>query len=214
MKYFRIIIITSVLLLILAACGKTNGKDESGKTVVDKKAGQETNEISVVFSDQEQYQPGAFELQKTLGFISGMRYDAKSTAKHAYVAFANYNVKLGLFSVELPQEPGQIVIVVSFKTEHKEVPFEQQMTEYTKMQVPTGAYQPGWMAEGRCFQVHYFVSGESGGPSISGQGASGTATLTLSTPEKVSGSLDFTSLKGSTMKGTFNVKIEKDLWTN
>lgn len=200
MKFQSIISILAVFLLILAACGKTTGQD--------------TNEISVVFSDQEQYRPGAFELQKTLGFISGMRYDAKSTAKHAYVAFANYHVKLGLYSVELPQEPGQIVIVVSFKTEHKEIPFEQQMTEYAKMQVPTGTYQPGWMAEGRCFQVHYFVSGESGGPSISGQGASGTASLTLSTPEKVSGSINFTSPKGSTIKGTFNVKIEKDLWKN
>lgn len=76
---------------------------------------------------------GAFELKKTLGFISGMRYNAKSTAKHAYVAFANYDAQLGLFAVEVPKEPGRI---------------------------------------------------------------------------------DFTSPNGSTIKGTFNVKIEKDLWMN
>lgn len=212
MKYLRVIAITAVLLLILSACGKTESKEGSTESAASQTGGKETNEISVVFNDQEQYNPGAFELKKTLAYISGMRYNAKSTAKLVYVAFANYDAKLGPYYVEVPTEPGQIVIVLSFKTENKETAFEQQMEEYAKMKVPVGTYEPSWMGEGKCFQVHYFVGGESDGPPLSGQGAVGTATLTTSTPERVSGSIDFTSPNGSTIKGTFNVKIEKDLW--
>lgn len=213
MKYLRVIAIIAALLLIITACGDTNGKEDSTEPAVSQTEGKETNEISVVFSDQEQYNPGTFELKKTLAFISGMRYNAKSTAKLIYVAFANYDeAKIGSYSVEVPKEPGQIVIVVSFKTENKETAFEQQMDEYAKMKVQTGTYEPSWMGEGKCFQVNYFVAGQIGGPSISGHGAKGTATLTTSTPGKVSGSINFTSPKGSTIKGTFNVKIEKDLW--
>ena len=200
MRSLCTIIITAALLIIYVACGD--------------KSNQVTNEISVVFSDQEQYNPGVFELEKTLGYISGMRYNAKSTAKLLYIAFANYDAQIGPYSVEAPQEPGQIVLVLSFKTENKEIPLEQQMDEYTKMKVPAGIYEPGWMCEGRCFQVYYFVGGQSGGPTISDLGATGTATLSASTPEKVSGSIDFTSPNGTTIKGTFNVKIEKDLWQN
>lgn len=212
MKYIRVIIIAATLLIIYSACGKTNGDGDSAESGSRQKAGKETNEISVVFSNQEEHHPGAFELKKTLAFISGMRYNAESTAKLAYVAFANYDAELGLYSVEMPEEPGQIVIIVSFKTENKEIALEQQMDEYAKMKVPTGIYEPAWMGEGKCFQVNYFVAGQSGGPSISDQGATGTATLTTSTSGKVKGSINFTSPNGSTIKGTFNVKIEKDLW--
>lgn len=198
MKYLFTFGITVTLLLTLAACGNGNGK--------------ETNEISVIFKDKELHNPGAFELKKSLGFISGMRYNGKSTAKLAYVVFANYEAQLGSYSVEPPKEAGQIAILVSFKTENKEIPFSQQMEEYAKMKVPIGDFEPSWMGEGKSFQVTYFVGGQSGGPAMSGTGASGTASLTVSTPEKVSGSINFTSVNGSTIKGTFNVKIIKDLW--
>lgn len=213
MKYSGFFIITAILLLIFASCGKTGNNGNSTQPAASQTGTKETNELNVVFNNQEDYSPGTFELKKTIAFISGMRYNAVSTAKHVYVAFANYDgVKLGPYAVETPKEPGQIVIVVSFKTVNKEVPFEQQMEEYAKMRVLPGTYEPAWMGEGQCFQVHYFVTGQSSGPSISGEGASGTATLTTSTPERVSGSINFTSPKGSTIKGTFNVKIEKDLW--
>lgn len=204
MKYLLTIVITAALVFSLSACGGGNSGEAAG----------EKNELSVVFSDKEDNKPGAFELKKTLAFISGMRYNAKSTAKLVYVAFANYEVKLGLYAIEMPKEPGQIVIVVSFKTENKVMPMQQQMEEYAKMKVPTGTFEPCWMGSGKCFQATYYVGGQSGGQAISGSGASGTATLTTSTAEKVSGSIDFTSVNGSTMKGTFNVKIEKDLWKN
>ena len=212
MKYLLSIVITAALLLALPACGGGNGKEDSPGSAVSQTAAKAASEISVVFSDKEQYNPGAFELKKSLGFISGMRYNAESTAKLAYVVFANYEAQLGLYGVEMPKEAGQIAIVISFKTENKAIPMQQQMEEYAKMQVPTGSFQPSWMGEGKSFQVSYFVGGQNDGPGISGDGSSGTAALTTSTPEKLSGSIDFTSANGSTIKGTFNVKVEKDLW--
>ncbi|UCH94275.1 MAG: hypothetical protein JSV88_28960 [Candidatus Aminicenantes bacterium] len=212
MKYLLTVVITAALLLAFPACGQKDSKEDSPESAVSQTGGEGTNEISVTFSDQEEYTPGAFELKKTFAFISGMRYNAKSTAKLAYVVFANYEAVLGSYGVELPKEAGQIAIVVAFKTESKEIPFEQQMEEYAKMTVPTGTFEPSWMGDEKSFQVSYFVGGEGGGPGISGSGASGTATLTTSTPKKVSGAIDFTSPNGSTIKGTFNVKIEKDLW--
>jgi hypothetical protein len=213
MKYLLTIVITTALLLALPACGGGNGKEESAEPAVSKTESKAASEINVVFSDKEEYKPGAFELKKAFGFISGMRYNAKSTAKLAYVVFANYDeAQVGLYGVEPPKEAGQIAIVVSFKTENKETTMQEQMEEYAKMEVPTETYPPCWMGEGKCFQVTYFVGGESGGPAMSGDGASGTAGLTSSTPGKLSGSIDFTSVNGSTIKGTFNVKVEKDLW--
>jgi len=212
MKYLLTILITAALLVALPACGNGNGKEDSTGSAVSQTAAKAASDINVVFSDKEQYNPGAFELKKALGFISGMRYNAESTAKLAYVVFANYEAQLGLYGVEMPKEAGQIAIVVSFKTDNKAIPMQQQMEEYAKMQVPTGTFQPSWMGDGKSFQVTYFVGGQSDGPGISGDGASGTATLTISTTEKLSGSIDFTSVNGSTIKGTFNVKVEKDLW--
>lgn len=214
-------IIAACLILLFAGCGGSDNNLDTAdlansnlEKTASKTAGKEKNILNVEFSNMEQYSPGTFELKKTLGYISGMRYNAKSTAKLVYIAFANYDPTLGPYSVNVPKEPGQIVIVLSFKTENKEIPLEQQMDEYAKMAVPTGTYEPAWMGEGQCFQVYYFVGGEEGGPPISDQGASGTATLTTSTPKQVSGRIDFRSPNGTTIKGTFNVKITKELWKN
>jgi hypothetical protein len=212
MKYLLTILITAALLFALPACGPGEGKEDSADSAVSQTEDKAVNEISVVFSDKEQYSPGAFELKKTFGFISGMRYNAESTAKLGYVVFANYDAQLGAYGLEPPKEAGQIAIVVSFKTDSKVIPFQQQMEEYAKMEVPTGTFQPSWMGEGKSFQVTYYVGGQSGGLAMSVDGASGTATLATSTPGKLSGSIDFTSANGSTIKGTFNVKVEKDFW--
>jgi hypothetical protein len=214
MKYLLSIIIALALLIALPACGNGNGKEDATGPAVSETAAKAASEISVVFSDKEEYKPGAFELKKAFAYISGMRYNAEATAKLAYVVFANYDARLGPYSVDMPKEAGQIVIEVAFKTENKVTSMQQQMEEYAKMQVPTGTFQPAWMGDGQCFQVTYYVGGESGGLGMSHTGASGTATLTTSTPEKLSGSIDFTSVNGSTIKGTFNVKVEKDLWKN
>jgi hypothetical protein len=214
MKCLISIIITLALLIALPACGNGNGKEDSKEPAVSETAAKAASEISVVFNDKEEYHPGAFELKKAFGFISGMRYNAEATAKLAYIVFANYDAQLGPYSVDMPKEAGQIAIEVAFKTENKVTSMQQQMEEYAKMKVTTGDFQPAWMGEGKSFQVTYYVGGESGGMGMSGTGASGTATLTTSTPEKLIGSIDFTSVKGSTIKGTFNVKVEKDLWKN
>jgi len=214
MKYLLTIVITAALLIALPACGNGNGKEGAKEPAVSETATKAAGELNVVFSDKEDYKPGAFELKKAFAYIAGMRYNAEATAKLAYIVFANYDAQLGLYGVDMPKDAGQIAIVVSFKTENKEIPMQQQMDEYAKMQVPTGTFQPAWMGDGKCFQVTYFVGSETGGPAISGDGASGTATLTTSTPEKLIGSIDFTSVNGSTIKGTFNVKVEKDMWKN
>lgn len=212
MKNFRVVAILISVLLVLAACGGGEKPADTTKEAAAPAKAKGTNELTVVFSDQEQFNPGTFQLKKTMAYISGMRYNAKSTAKHLYVAFANYDAQLGMYAVDVPKEAGQVVIVFSFKTANKEVPFEQQMAEYAKMQVPTGTYEPAWMGEGKTFQVHYHVGGQDGGPGISGDGAKGTATLTTSTAERAAGTIDFISPNGSTFKGSFDVKIEKDMW--
>jgi hypothetical protein len=214
-----------VLLLSAANCGNgksggdsqssavsQSGESQAGKTADSQDQGSNSAELNVVFNAGEMHSPGTFELKKTFAFIAGMRYNAKSTAKLVYVAFANYDAKLGYYNVDPPKEAGQIMILVSFKTESIEMPMEKQMEEYAKMQVPTGTYKPSWMGDERSFQVVYYMGPNLGGPGLSGSGSSGTAVLTSSTPERVSGSIDFTSEKGSTIKGTFNVKIEKDTW--
>jgi hypothetical protein len=205
MKYLLTIGISMALLLTAVNCG--NGKSGGGQD-----QGGDTSQLTVAFNERELHNPGAFQLKKTFAFIAGMRYNAKSTAKLVYVAFANYDAALGLYTADPPKQAGQILILVSFKTDNKEIPLEKQMEEYAKMQVPTGTYQPSWMGKGGSFQVVYFMGPDLGGPALSGTGSSGTAVLTASSPGRVSGSIDFTSENGSTIKGTFNVKIEKDMW--
>lgn len=203
MKHLRIVFFILVSMTVAAACG--GGSDSAGDS-------SEANEISVNFSADEENSPGAFQLKETVAYISGMRYNAKSTAKLVYVVFADYPVELSPYGgIMPPKEAGQIAIVVAFKTESKEVPMEQQMEEYNKMEVPTGTYPPSWMGDEKSFQVSYWVT-QQNGIGISGEGASGNAVLTSSTPGHVSGSIDFKSEKGSTIKGTFTAKIQKDFW--
>ena len=99
MKSLWALLIVIALLVSFAACGGTNGKEGSSDNAVSKSGGKETNELSVVFNDREQFKPGAFELKKTVAYISGMYYNGKAVAKHVYVAFANYeDAKIGLYS--------------------------------------------------------------------------------------------------------------------
>ena len=211
MKYLSIVFFIVVAMVTVVACGGGAGTgDTPAASKGDDSSG--ASEISVNFSADEENSPGVFQLKETVGFISGMRYNAQSTAKLAYVAFANYPVELSPYGAVMPpKEMDQIAIVVAFKTENKEVPMEQQMEEYNKMTVPTGTYPLSWMGNEKSVQVSYQV-GQKDGVGISGEGASGNAVLTVSTPERVSGSIDFRSEKGSTIKGTFDVKIEKDFW--
>ena len=87
MKYLRILGITTAVLLIFIACGKKESGEESLKPESGRKVSKETNEIIVVFSDQEEYSPGVFQLEKTLAFVSGMRYNWVSIIKSKGLSF-------------------------------------------------------------------------------------------------------------------------------
>ncbi|MCP5051370.1 MAG: hypothetical protein GY940_29660, partial [bacterium] len=195
-----------------SATGNTADKDGNKQNESKSDNSPNSAQLTVNFKDGEVNNPGAFELKKTFELITGMHYNGRTTAKLTYIAFANYEAKLGFYSAEPPKEAGQILILISFKTDSLEVPFKEQNETYAKMRVPTGIYNPTWMGQGKSFQVTYYMGPNPGGPGLSGNGSSGTATLEVSTPERVKGSIDFTSEKGSTIKGTFDVKIEKDIW--
>jgi len=154
-----------------------------------------------------------FAVKQGTGYISGMRYNDKALAKLGYVALANYDVALGPYSIEMPKDPKEVAVLISFKTPSQEVAFEKQEELYKTLKVPTGEYgKPGWMDPEQIFQVSYFVGGKNGGPALTGQSAKGKATLTVATPGWLCGSIDLTSEKGSTVKGTFAVKVARDFW--
>ncbi len=232
----RTALVSWVLLLLLAGCGSeetTPSADPTASTapggvppmkVPPKKVRatmsaaepdescDEVTKLDVSFGD-EPIAVGDFEVTHTAGFIAGMRYNGERTAKLAYLVFANYEPRLTSYNLDPPKEEGQVALMITFKTESKDVPFKQQMDEYKKMTLPTGAYGPGWMKREAIFQVVYYVGGEKAGsgPAISDD-AKGEATLTHATAGLVCGSIDFTSEKGTTIKGTFSVPIEKDMW--
>ncbi|MHC5009972.1 MAG: hypothetical protein ACYTG6_03360 [Planctomycetota bacterium] len=172
----------------------------------------ETTALQVSFGADEKFPVASFEVTHTTGFIAGMRYNAKATAKLAYAIFANYEPRLDRNNLVVPTEEGQVALVVTFKTETVEMPFEEQMERYKEMAVPTGTFAPTWMGKDVGYQVVYYVGGQAGGQALSGQGASGEATLTVSTPDRVCGSIDFTSKNGTTVQGTFHVEIVGDKW--
>lgn len=172
----------------------------------------ETTDLKIAFSDKETVPVGAFAVTHTAGFIAGMRYNGKSTAKLAYVVLANYKPKLTRYNLDPPKEAGQVALMLTFKTESKTLPFAKQNEEYAKMAVPAATYQPGWMKQEASYQVAYYLGDKSGGGPAISDDATGEATLTHSTPNLVCGRIDFTSPAGTTIKGTFSVKIEKDMW--
>ncbi|MBU1242328.1 hypothetical protein KKD52_06035 [Myxococcota bacterium] len=154
-----------------------------------------------------------FSTKMGTGYISGMRYNNKALAKLGYVAIGNYDVALGPYGIDMPKDPKEIAVLISFKTKSEDVEFEKQEALYKTLKVPTGEYaKPGWMDPEQIFQVNYFVGGKNGGPALTGTNAKGKATLTVATPEWICGSIDLTSEKGSTVKGTFAVKVAKDFW--
>lgn len=211
----------ALTLGLAASCGKKKADadgDQAGAKNNAAKAGgspcSEKNELVFTPAEGDGLKLDApFTVKKTLGYISGMSYSGKSLAKLGYVVFANYEAKIGMYGVDLPQDPKEVALVVSFKTKSEDVEMEKQQELYKSMKVPTGEYaKPGWMDVEQIFQVGYLVGGSNSIPTLSMPEAKGKATLTVSTPEWICGSLDFTSPKGSTVKGTFAVKVEKDMW--
>jgi hypothetical protein len=208
---------------LVASCGKkkSDAKGEGDKSGAQNNAGKAggspcSEKTELVFTPAEGdglKLDAPFTVKKTLGYISGMSYSGKSLAKLGYVVFANFEAKIGMYGLDMPKDPKEVALVVSFKNKSEDVEMEKQQELYKSMKVPAGEYaKPGWMDVEQIFQVSYFVGGSNSGPTLSMSEAKGKATLTVSTPEWICGSIDFTSPKGSTVKGTFAVKVEKDMW--
>jgi len=214
-----ILLCGTLTLGLTVSCGKKKSDDGAGKKdgAAAKTGGspcQETTSLEFTPAEGDGLKLDApFAVKKSLGYISGMRYNDKALAKLGYVVFGNYEAKLGPYGVDLPQDPKHVALVVSFKSKSEEVAFEKQEELYKTMKVPTGEYaKAGWMDPEPIFQVGYFVGGSNSGPTLSMQESKGRATITVATPEWICGSIDFTSPKGSRVKGTFAVKVEKDMW--
>jgi hypothetical protein len=212
----RISLVSVATLAILAAgCGKGDkgGDKKKGKTTSGSSECDETNDLKIVFGEKESpgLAAGPLEVKKTLGYISGMG-QSKTVAKYAHVAVSNTaDMKLGPYGALPPKNPGEVVLIVAFKTKNVPTELPQQRDNYNKLSVAPGTYKPGWMEMTRSFQVSAFLGGKGSGPALSGTG-SGVATLTKSTPTRLCGSINMTTRAGSSIKGTFNVPIEMDLW--
>lgn len=211
----------ALTLGLATSCGKkksdADGDKTGAKNNAAKAGGSPCSEKSeLVFTPAEGdglKLDAPFTVKKTLGYISGMSYSGKSLAKLGYVVFANFEAKIGMYGVDLPQDPKEVALVVSFKNKSEDVEMEKQQELYKSMKVPTGEYaKPGWMDVEQVFQVGYLMGGSNSIPTLSMPESKGKATLTVSTNEWICGSIDFTSPKGSTVKGTFAVKVEKDMW--
>lgn len=194
-----------------AANGPDKDKDKPAAEVKAKKVTcSEANKVEVAWHAEEMYTPGEFTHTHSIGFLSGMVFSGKTLYKIGYLVLANYDVKLGSYMIEMPKEEGQQAILIKFKTKTVPTVMETNKADYAKLSLATGEQKqaPGDEAG---FDVSYFVAGESGGPGLSNSNSKGTATLTTA-EGALCGSIDFTSPKGSTFKGSFNAQILKDLW--
>lgn len=172
----------------------------------------ETNAVEITFSDKERgVTAGKLAAKTSRAFVTGM-WRSKTVAKYATLAVSNASmIDVGRKgAVRSPTKAGEMTAVIAFKTDDAAAEFDKRKEVYSTVEVPGGAYEPGWGKKTKSVQVNVFVGGAKGGPAVS-DGATGTATLT-SSKGYLCGSLDLTSAAGSTLKGTFNVKLEGDLW--
>lgn len=211
MKYTGVFALSLAVALGMG-CGKKDDSNGEGGGSGGGGGGakcSEANAVKVAWNADEMYAPGAFEHSHTIGFQSGMVWNGKSVSKIGYAVIANYDVKLGPYMIDVPKEEGQQAILIQFVTDSAPVTMETQKAEYAKLELAPGEYKPADSGKAG-LQLTYFVGGQSGGPNIS-SGATGGATLTQA-KGALCGSIDFTTPKGSTFKGTFNAPITKDLW--
>jgi hypothetical protein len=211
---------------ILAGCGKGDAgerkeekKDVSGGPAAAPAPAPapevtctEKTDLQVSLSDKEGngITGAPFEVKAVVGYLGGMVYSGKSLAKLAVVVIANHpNPNVGSYGSVPSPSAGDYDVVLKFSTDTVPVasPAEQKPA-WTKLTLQPGSYPPANMGEKQSLGVSVWVGGAGSGPGLSG-GASGTATVTQVSPGVICGSIDFTSAKGSTVKGTFNVKLEK-----
>ena len=101
MKFTGVLVFVSSLALALGACGKKDG-DEGGGGSAAKCS--EKNAVAVTWTDKEMHKPGAFEHKHTLGFMSGMVWNGKSTSKIGHVVLASPDLDLDVVSQRFEAE--------------------------------------------------------------------------------------------------------------
>ncbi len=164
-------------------------------------------------ADDELAFAGPFEVTSSLAYHSGLRIRGTHTARAGHLVFANYRLELGPYKFFSPKDPTQWAILLSFKTESREVRNEHSFAEYRKMPLEPGVYdRMGYQDAQRSFQVAWYSGGKKKPVILTGNKAGGKAELTVANDQWLCGSVDFTSEKGSRLKGTFAVKVEKDYW--
>jgi hypothetical protein len=200
------------------ACGKKKGGEKSGKSgtaASDPTARcKEKNQIQIQVKEGERVKlDKPFELKKSLAFLTGQWINGKAVARRVSVAMANYeDLAMGRYMTTYPDKPGQVLIVLSMQGKAKEVPFEKQKEEYKKRPLPTGEFTaaPNWMD--KHLHIAVFRGEKKGiGNSFVGRGK-GKAVITHISRKAVCGTVDYESAKGSTVKASFALPIQGDLW--
>jgi hypothetical protein len=176
----------------------------------------EKHELAISFSGKE-HPPappaGPFDAKHAVGFVSGMSWSGGTVTKIAYVVLANYPVKVETYTFDVPRTPEKIAVQLTFSSKAEPATLEQQKAVYAALALAPGAYPFASSSEAANLGVSIWV----GDPEPTGKGlidGTGGATITTFAPDRVCGTIDVTSPPGITIKGTFNVALEKDLWAN
>jgi hypothetical protein len=173
----------------------------------------EVNRVVLSLAEAEAVKlPGAFRSTHQLAYLMGMRMNDRTTSKHGHVILANYAVKLGDYGMVPPEAAGQVALQLAFKTDDQVVAHEQSLAAYQKLALRAGTFPPAWMSDKQSVAVSLFLGGSPGGKVLTMGRPTGTATLTHASAAGLCGAVDVTTRAGSTVKGSFAVRLERDLW--
>ncbi len=158
--------------------------------------------------------PATISISKGIGWYQGMQGSGK-TSKHAFVALASYDdVRLTSWGLDMPKDEGKVAVQIDFSSEFQEATTDEQKKVYASLSVPPGDYPPGRMLP-KTVDVIVYVGGVSGGYSILSGDTSkfeGKGVLAKASDGELCGTFDITAPTGASAKGSFSVKVEKDLW--
>ncbi|MFT7581466.1 MAG: hypothetical protein ACI9MR_003142 [Myxococcota bacterium] len=207
----HILALGAVFVLTSFGCGK--GGSDAGPA---PSKCSEKNALTVTWSsgNKELHEPGAFTLKDTKAFLGGSVNNGKTMSKAATLILSSNTAEIGKYGVEMPKEPGQINLVFQFHSPSVPSDLKTQKADYAKLSLAKGGYVPSVMRDSKSpkFELTYYLSGKNSGSSVSAHtGAKGSAKLS-SVDGHLCGTVDFTTAKGSTIKGSFNTPIISDLW--
>ena len=126
------------------------------------------------------------------------------------IAFANFPIKFDRHNLARPKQPGEVSVVLAFKSASRESSFEEQRSVYKEMALENGKYKPGTVSDRALFRVTVYAAGSSA--LLTQKGATGSATLSVFGGGRVCGSFAVESRSGSTAEGSFSLEVERDLW--